>query len=208
MMANLINQVQLYRYLKFCNESSLEKSVLDCGAGGANPPLQIFLENGYKTYGIELFDSQIDSSRSFCEEHGIELNIIKGDMRKLPFESESISHVYSYNSIFHMIKSDIKIAMDEIKRVLRPGGMCCVNFLSLNDEWYGAGKRQGEDEYLQIERGEEVIHSYFAATEAEKYFDGMKILFKENRIIEREYEGQKIRQGYIDYIVQKAVNKV
>lgn len=31
----------------------------------------------------------------------------------------------------------------------------------------------------------------------------MKILFKENRILERIYEGEKIRQGYIDYIVKK-----
>lgn len=203
-MANLINQVQLYRYLKYCNESSLDKSVLDCGAGGANPPLQVFLENGYKTYGIEICDSQIQSARAFCDKHGIELNISAGDMRKLPFDNESISHVYSYNSIFHMKKSDILIAMNEVKRVLRSGGICCVNFLSLNDEWCGEGKKLGENEYLQIERGEEVIHSYFAAKEAEQYFDGMKILYKENRIIEREYEGQMIRQGYIDYIAQKA----
>ena len=31
----------------------------------------------------------------------------------------------------------------------------------------------------------------------------MRILFKENRILERIYEGEKIKQGYIDYIVQK-----
>jgi ubiquinone/menaquinone biosynthesis C-methylase UbiE len=202
-MANLINQVQLYRFLKLCDESSLEKSVLDCGAGGANPPLQIFLKNGYKTYGIELCDSQIDSARAFCKKHEIELNISKGDMQKLPFDNEAISHVYSYNSIFHMKKSDIQIAMSEIKRVLKHGGMCCVNFLSLDDEWCGDGKKLGENEYLQIERGEEVIHSYFATKEAEQFFDGMKILYKENRIIEREYEGRIIRQGYIDYIAQR-----
>jgi len=202
-MSILINQVQLYKFLKFCNDSSLEKSVLDCGAGGANPPLTIFSEHGYKTYGIEISDSQIEKAKLFSKKLGIELNISKGDMRNLPFEDESISHIYSYNSIFHMKKSDIKAAMDEVKRIMKPGGMCCVNFLSLNDEWFGNGKRLGENEFVQIERGEEVIHSYFDINEAESYFEGMKILFKENRIIEREYEGQMIRQGYIDYIARK-----
>lgn len=30
----------------------------------------------------------------------------------------------------------------------------------------------------------------------------MKIIYKENRIIERLYEGEKIKQGYIDYILE------
>lgn len=85
-----------------------------------------------------------------------------------------------------MKKTDIKAAVNEIKRVLKPGGLCLVNFLSINDEDY-----------------EKVLHSYYDINEAEEHFKDMKILFKENRILERIYEGQRIRQGYIDYIVKK-----
>lgn len=203
MMKKLIKQVQLYRFLDYCNERDLERSVLDCGAGGDYPPLSIFSEFGYKTYGIEISDSQIEKAKKFSKEHKMELNISKGDMRKLQFDDEAVSFIYSYNSIFHMTKMDIQKSINEIKRVLRPGGLCCVNFLSLKDSWYGDGKKVGENEFLQIERDEQVIHTYYDINEGEAHFENMKILYKEDRVIERIFEGEKIKQGYIDYIVQK-----
>ena len=48
-----------------------------------------------------------------------------------------------------------------------------------------------------------ISKSNYDVEEAEKHFKDMKILFKENRILERIFEGEKIKQGYIDYIVQK-----
>lgn len=202
-MKFVFRQTQLYKFLKYCNEINLEKSVLDCGAGGNCPPLALFSECGYKTYGIEISNSQIEMAKTFCKEHNVELNISKGDITKLPFEDESISYIYSYNTIFHMKKEDIAKSVSEIKRVLKPGGICFVNFLSINDEDYGQGEKVGEGEFLQIEGGEKIIHTYYNIEEAEAHFKDMKILFKENRVLERIYEGEKIRQGYIDYIVQK-----
>lgn len=201
---NLVfRQTQLYKFLNYCNESNLEKNILDCGAGGNCPPLALFSEFGYKTYGIELSDSQIKKAQLFSKEHKLELNISKGDMRKLTFEDESISFIYSYNTIFHMKKVDIAKAVSEIKRVLKPNGLCFINFLSIDDENYGSGEKIGEGEFLQEEDGEKVIHTYYDVEEAEKHFKDMKILFKENRVLERIFEGQKIKQGYIDYIVKK-----
>lgn len=202
-MKVVFRQTQLYKFLNYCNSSDLEKVVLDCGAGGNCPPLALFSAYGYKTYGIEMSDSQIQLAEKFSKEHNVELNISKGDIRKLPFEDASVSYIYSYNTIFHMKKEDIAKAISEIKRVLKPNGICFVNFLSINDEGYGQGKRVGEGEFLQVEDYEEVIHTYYKIEEAEAHFKDMKILFKENRVLERIYEGKKIRQGYIDYIVQK-----
>lgn len=202
-MKILFKQAQLYRFLNYCNESNMGKTVLDCGAGGNNPPLALFCENGYKTYGIEISDEQIKKAEAFEGKNSMKLNITKGDMRKLPFEDNSISFIYSYNSIFHMTKSDITKSVDEIKRVLKPHGICLVNFLSINDGWYGEGEELGKNEFYQIERGEKVIHSYYEPDEGEKHFKDMKILFKENRVLDWTFEGEKIKQGYIDYIVQK-----
>ncbi|WP_238905028.1 class I SAM-dependent methyltransferase [Clostridium sp. YIM B02506] len=201
----ILKQPQLYRFLSYCNESDLDKEVLDCGAGGDLPPLSLFSEHGYKTYGLEISDDQLHKSNEFSKKHGINLNISKGDMRSLPFEDESISFIYSYNSIFHMTKKDIEASINEIKRVLKPGGLCCLNFLSINDEWYGDGKELGKNEFLQIERGEEVIHTYYEVNEGEGHFKDMTILYKEDRVIERLYEGEMIKQAYIDYIVKKEV---
>ncbi len=204
-MKLIFRQTQLYKFLNYCNnnEIDLEKSVLDCGAGGNCPPLALFSEYGYKTYGIEFNDSQIEKAKKFSKEHNVELNITKGDIRKLPFEDETISYIYSYNTIFHMKKEDILKAVKEIKRVLKPGGICFINFLTINDENFGQGEKVGKGEFLQVEDGEKIVHAYYGIEEAEEYFKDMKIIFKENRVLERIFEGENIKQGYVDYIVQK-----
>ncbi|WP_459480712.1 class I SAM-dependent methyltransferase [Clostridium saccharoperbutylacetonicum] len=203
-MKLLFRQTQLYKFLNYCNQSNLEKVVLDCGAGGNCPPLALFSDFGYKTYGIELSDSQIEKAKEFSKVNNIDINISKGNMTSLPFDDESISFIYSYNTIFHMKKADILKAISEIKRVLKPGGICFVNFLSVNDQEFGYGEKIGEGEFLQDEDGQKVIHTYYDINEAEVHFKSMNILMKENRVLERIFEGEKIKQGYIDYIVQKS----
>ena len=201
-MKKIFSQIPLYRFLMVCNESAESKNVLDCGAGGDSPPLSMFNEYGYKTTGIESDPKQIEKAVSFSKKSNQALEIIEADMRKLPFGEASFDCVYSYNSIFHMKKDDIKKGIKEMKRVLKPKGLMFVNFLSTDDFRCGEGPCIGDNEYEQMD-DEPVIHSYFKHNEADGYFLDMKILYKEIRILERIYDGEPIKQGFIDYILVK-----
>ncbi len=206
-MKTIFRQTPLYKFLYFCNNNQLENNILDCGAGGDCPPLTLFYSQDYDVQGIELSQSQIDKAETFSKKHEINLNIAKGNMLNIPFENEYFSYVYSYNTIFHMSKNDIHKAVNEIKRVLKPGGLCFINFLSCNDDEYGEGTQIAESEFQQEEKGEKVLHSYFQDDEADKYFVEMKILIKENRILEIFDGSKRVKQGFIDYIVEKKVGK-
>jgi len=200
----VFRQNQLFTFLLYCNGAGLEKTVLDCGAGGNCPPLAIFAEQGYKTVGIDNNEKQIELASEFEKLHGLSLGIIHGDMRKLPFEDSSISFVYSYNSIFHMSKKEIAESVSEIHRVLPTGGLAFINFASEHDARSTIGENVGEGEYIQLEFGERILHSYFKENEAENYFNGFKMLYKENRIREGfNQKGESIRMGFIDYIIEK-----
>ncbi|WP_019636511.1 class I SAM-dependent methyltransferase [Paenibacillus fonticola] len=199
----IFKQVPLYRFLALCNESGMERTVLDCGAGGDTPPLCLFADHGYITYGIEMNDEQLQKANQFAEMRGQKLNIQQGDMRHLPLSDKSISFVYSYNSIFHMKKEDVKKSLNEMKRVLKPNGLLFVNFLTLKDFRVGEGVDLGENQYEQMEDNETVIHSYYDQNEAETMFDEMQVIYKEDRVLERMFEGNKIRQGFVDYILKK-----
>ncbi|MCK8059597.1 MULTISPECIES: class I SAM-dependent methyltransferase [unclassified Fusibacter] len=203
----VFRQTQLYKFLFLCEEQArtfeLEKTILDCGAGGNMPPLGLFSSFGYRTTGIEYSDSQIRLSRGFEERHGVQLNIKKGDMRSLPFEDESFSFVYSFNSIFHMTKLEIDQSIAELKRVLKPNGLMLINLLTHQDEGYGEGTKVGEDEFLQDEHGDQVVHSYHSEKELREILSDMKMIFRENRVTEREIEGEMYRQSYCELIVQK-----
>ena len=179
-MRKVIRATPLYSFLRYCNDSPLDKTVLDCGAGGDDPPLRLFLESGYKAVGIEISDHSLDKTKEFCKEHSLRLNIIKGDMRKLPFKDEAFSFAYSYNTLPLMSKEDVTIAMGQIERVVKPDGLCFVNFVLVDDEG--------------------PADSYYEDNEADHYFANFQILHKEKRII---LMGKEQKQAYIDYIVQK-----
>lgn len=191
----------LYRFLEYCNNET-GQSILDCGAGGQMPPLSLFAGYGFQTTGIEIDQNQVTKANAFGQSLGQNLNIQVGDMTRLEFADHTFDFVYSYNSIFHMMKVDIDKALSEMKRVLKPGGLMFVNFLSVDDFRCGQGPHLGQHQYEQMD-DEPVIHSYFDYNEAEKYFEDMIFINKERRIIERMYEGSRIKQGFIDYIVRK-----
>lgn len=204
-MHNLINATPLYNFIKFCNASSLEKVILDCGAGGANPPLSLFNEFNYKTYGIELCDEQIERAKVFCDNHNVNLNIIKGDMAELPFEKNSFNFIYSYNTSVHIRKVDFAAALKEFYRVLNTEGLCYVNFLSEECDSFGRGLLLGDGEFLNSDDIEEVVYVHYKEIEIEESLKklGFKIIYKEKRIISRINSGVGERSSHIDYILQK-----
>lgn len=93
-MNEIFKQIPLYRFIKFCNETTMNKKVLDCGAGGDCPPLGLFSEYGYETHGIEFNSKQLEEANIYASNKSQNLNIERGDMRKLNFENESFSFVY------------------------------------------------------------------------------------------------------------------
>jgi len=193
-MRKVIWATPLYKFLRYCNDSQLDKTVLDCGAGGDDPPLQLFYEYGYKTFGVEVSEDPFKQAKKFCEEHSMKLNILKGDMRYLSFKSGSFSFVYSFNAIFFMTKKDIAISMKEIERVLKPSGLCFVNFVSVDEPDKGPFCKPflGNPRFSQHEDDE-----------ADKYFRNFEIIHKEKRIIDKKTHGKRLVQACIDYIIKK-----
>jgi SAM-dependent methyltransferase len=198
----IIWATELYEYLRLCNESSLMKNVLDCGAGGSHPPLSLFYNYGYRTFGIEIADRSLEEAQKFCTENEMQLNIIRGDMRGIPFPRESFSFVYSYNAIFFMTKPDIVISMREIASVLKPHGICYVNFLSVDDAetWDPFCEASSARKLLKSER-----FAHFEDNEADVYFREFEIIRKEKRLIDKLLEGKVFRRTAIEYIAKKVM---
>jgi SAM-dependent methyltransferase len=187
----------LYEFLRQCNASHLTKEVLDCGAGGNQPPLSMFCQYGYKTFGIEISERALAEAKHFCEETGMALNILRGNMRHLPFADTSFSFTYSYNAIFFNSKPDIASIMSEIERVLRSDGLCFVNFLSVDDP----------DRNIFCSEAKQRFHnegfSYHEDDEADAYFANFELLRKEKRSVEKFDQGKRRKQVTLEYIARK-----
>lgn len=198
-MIEVIWATPLYEFLRRCNASPLAKEVLDCGAGGSHPPLSLFYQYGYKTYGIEIAENPLADAQRFCAENDMPLNIFRGDMRSIPFISEAFSNVYSFNAIFFMTKPDIKISMREIERALKCDGLCYVNFVSVDDP---DNRPFCETAPARVLLKSERFAKY-EDEEADVYFEGFEILRKEKRWVEKVHGSRRLKQVYIEYIARK-----
>lgn len=92
--------------------------VLDLGCGtGA---LMSRLEQTMKPVGLDYSVLAVE----FCKERGLH-DLIQGDAEKLPFQNDSFDAVVSLDTLEHVEHDDL--AMKEIFRILRPGGVLVMN---------------------------------------------------------------------------------
>jgi len=195
----IIRSTPIYEFFKLCELTPLERRVLDCGAGGKYPPLTLFHDRGYETYGIEIRKTQLERAQIFCESNNIDLNIFRADMRKIPFGDESFSFVFAYESIFFLTERNIAIAISEIKRVLKPKGLCFITFRSVDDT---ERRTFSETHPVRIMLGSKRV-TYHEDNELEMYFSRFKILRKKKRIRKTLVKGKEGKRAYLDYIAQK-----
>jgi ubiquinone/menaquinone biosynthesis C-methylase UbiE len=198
-----IHPPQLYQLLRL-TQNLEEKTVLDCGAGGQKPPLALFYEHGFETTGIDISTSQIEASKEYEREHGMDLNIIYGNMLDLEFPDESFSCVYSYNSSVHLTKKDTRRAVGEMLRVLKPGGVMYINFIWEPAKQMYLGEERAPGECWMMGRdGEMVLHTLFSEDETDEIMKGHEVLLKSKEELTMKYGDELYDDAYIHYYVRK-----
>ncbi len=104
-----------------------DKDVLEIGVGlGADH--QRFVESGARITGIDLTERAIEMTRRRLRLFQLSSRLETGDAESLNFDSESFDCVYSWGVIHHT--PDTASAVNEIYRVLRPGGTAKIMIYS------------------------------------------------------------------------------
>jgi ubiquinone/menaquinone biosynthesis C-methylase UbiE len=99
------------------------KDVLEIGVGlGADH--QRFAEAGARLVGIDLTPRAIENTRRRFDTLGLVSDLRVGDAENLDFEAARFDVVYSWGVIHH--SPDTRKAVEEIHRVLKPGGVAKV----------------------------------------------------------------------------------
>ena len=97
-----------------------DKKLLEVGIGAATDFLQ-WVRAGTKAYGLDLTEEAIEHARHRLSIYGLEAEqLVVGDSENLPFDDNFFDIVYSWGVIHHT--PDTNKAMNEIIRVLKPGG--------------------------------------------------------------------------------------
>ncbi|WP_010283950.1 class I SAM-dependent methyltransferase [Bacillus timonensis] len=131
------------------------KYILDAGCGDGYGSY-LLSERGFKVVGADISTEMIEKANRRSQSD--DLSFIQADLTNLPFEEETFSGVMAINSI-EWTEEPLQ-AINEIKRVTKPGGIFCAGLLGPT-----AGPRQHAYPRLY---GEKVIQNTMMPWEFEQ----------------------------------------
>jgi ubiquinone/menaquinone biosynthesis C-methylase UbiE len=166
------------------------RDILDLGCGTGRH--SIFLaEKGFNVYATDNAPTGIEIARKKAESLGLNnLHFRQHDMRKIPFPDSFFDAVICTWAIHHGTLKEIQKSIDEIYRVLKPGGMVVADLLSVGTESYGLGREIERDTFIGKKTLEEdVPHHYSSRQEIVRLFSEFRQV--NIRLSTRYYKGNK-----------------
>jgi SAM-dependent methyltransferase len=83
---------------------------------------------GYVPVGLDIQTSRLAAARRVLKQHGLRGYVVAADLRSLPFPQDLFQCVFSYSVLQHANREKCSDCVGDIRRVLRPGGSCCLEF--------------------------------------------------------------------------------
>ena len=99
------------------------KSVLDVGCGTGTLLREIVRrESLARVTGLDADPAILEIARRKLANAGTACELVQGNSTKMPFADDAFDHVVSTLFFHHLRREDKRITIEEIMRVLRPGG--------------------------------------------------------------------------------------
>ncbi len=96
-------------------------NILELGCGsGAN--LWMIAREGFQAYGIDLSPAALNLCKMMLDKWDVEAHLTPGDMSILPYPSNTFDAVIDIFSSYCLNELDFYRSLDEVVRVLKPGG--------------------------------------------------------------------------------------
>lgn len=83
-------------------------------------------KKGYRPIGMDPSLKAVFAARRVARELGVEADFVVGDARFLPFADNSFDVVFSYGVYQHLAKDNVRTALIEDRRVLKPLGISLI----------------------------------------------------------------------------------
>jgi SAM-dependent methyltransferase len=149
--------------------------ILDLGCG-AGRHLRFLESRRFRTVGLDIAQNGLLASKEVLTNNKLAVRVMQADMAApLPFPDGCFDCVISVHVIFHNTRKKIQNTLDEVKRVLKPGGILLVTFNSTYSSRCGKGIKLEESTWLPdigIDRG--IPHHFSSLRDVVEVMDGFK----------------------------------
>lgn len=158
-----------------------QKPILDLGCGGGNDTLYL-ISKGKQVISCDQSPSAINNIRkNFPEVYDAKcFNMLDG----LPFEDEAFDVVIADLCLHYFHKSDTEKVLNDIHRILTPGGHLILRVNSINDVLHGAGQGP-EIEHHVFEMEGKTIKRFFNEEDIRSFFRDFTIEYLKEEIMTR-----------------------
>ena len=109
------------------------KVILDLGCGNGRHVVPL-ASQGFKVLGVDISPTALGLTQAWLREQGHDASLILADTRQpLPFRDRCLDGVLSTQVIHHALLAGVRMAIDEIHRVLVRGGLAFVTVSGRRD---------------------------------------------------------------------------
>lgn len=169
-------QEDIPRIVKLLKKKGV-KNVLDLGCGSGRHTVYL-AKHGFKVYGIDIAPKGIKIAKDWLKEEKVKADLKIGSIyRKLPYQDNFFDAVISTQTIHHERIKNVRKAIKEVERVLKPKGLLFVTVPKGRKEVYGKRIKLIEPRtWLPLEGREEGLpHYLYIKNLLKKDFNRFKI---------------------------------
>ena len=152
-----------------------KQDILELGAGQGRDTL-FFAREGFTVHALDYTKVSVAEIQQKASAQGVSQNIsaIRHDVRELlPFANDSLDACYAHMLFCMALTTDELVFLScEIRRILKPKGVCIYTVRHTGDSHYKTGIHRGEDMY---EVGGFIVH-FFNKEKVHSLADGFKVI--------------------------------
>ena len=152
------------------------KKILELGSGQGRDTL-FFARHGFQVYALDYSDGGLDAIQKKAEAMGASSSVItvRHDVRQpLPFDDNSLDGCYSHMLYcMALTTTELEFLAEEVRRVLKPGGLNIYTVRHTADPHYRTGIDRGDDMW---EIGGGFIVHFFNREKVEHLAKGYEIV--------------------------------
>lgn len=159
---------------------------LGCGAGRHTV---LLAAQGFRVWASDISERALDRTRQWLAEAGLAAEDIRqGDMAVQAYPDASFDAIISVHTVYHQTEAAVRLTLEHIGRMLRPGGLLFCTFASTRSSRFLHGQHTHVEPrtLLKPDAGgkADVLQHYVGREHLEDYLRPLRLL----RVIHKEEE--------------------